>query len=261
MDTIASNDGTLIACERGGSGPPLLLVHGTSASRARWARVLPALQQAFTVYAMDRRGRGASGDTAPYAMQREFEDVAVLVEAIGEPVHLLGHSFGAICSAEAALHARGLRSLTLYEPPMPSPGGSPLTGELPRLQAVLAAGNREEVLRIFFREMNGMPQEAFEQFKTLPEWPMRLAAAHTLPREIAAVGDYRFDAARFASLQVPVLLMLGGDSPPYFSAAIDMLQAAMPRAKRVVLAGQRHVAMDTAPDLFVREVREFIAGL
>ena len=257
MDTLISNDGTAIAFRRGGSGTPLVLVHGTSASGVRWSRVLPMLEARFTVYAMDRRGRGASGDTPPYAIEREFEDVAALVESIGEPVHLLGHSYGAICSIEAARHVRNLRSLVLYEPPMPTPGTQPAR-QFARLQAALDAGDREGVLAIFFREMNGMPAAQFDQFKALPEWPARLAAAHTVPREVEAVDGYRFDAARFAGLKAPVLLVLGGDSPPYFSAAIDMIAAALPHARKVVLPGQRHVAMDTAPELFVREVLAFL---
>ena len=259
MDKVTSNDGTAIACRRGGSGAPLVLVHGTSASRMRWSRVLTMLEANFTVYAMDRRGRGDSGDTLPYSIEREFEDVAALVESIGAPVHLLGHSYGAICALEASLHVRNLRSLVLYEPPMPTPGTHP-AAPLAKLEAALAAGDRESVLAIFFKEMNGMPQAQFEQFKALPEWQARLAAAHTLPREIGAVDRYRFDGARFAGLKVPVMLMLGGDSPPYFSAAIDMLAAALPHARKVVLPGQRHVAMDTAPELFVREVLAFLGA-
>lgn len=261
MPSIVSRDGTVIAFERAGSGPPLVLVHGASASARRWARVLPRLQQHFTVYAVDRRGRGESGDAAAYEVEREFEDVAAVADALGEPVNLLGHSFGAICSIEAALQIKELRRLVLYEPPMPVPG-SPAAMNADntlRLQACLRAGDREGVLTIFFREMNGMPAAQFEQFKTLPEWQARLAAAHTLPRELQAVDGYRFDAARFAQLNVPVLLMLGGDSPDFFQAAIDMIGAALPNARKVVLPGQRHVAMDTAPDLFVEEVLAFLS--
>lgn len=260
MPTIASTDGTAISFEREGAGPPLLLVHGTSASGKRWARVLPRLQEAFTVYTMDRRGRGASSDAAAYDVAREFEDVAAVANAIDAPVNLLGHSFGAMCSIEAALQVKQLRRLVLYEPPMPVHGSpaAPDSDNMQRLEACMRAGDREGVLAIFFREMNGMPAAQFEQFKTLPEWTARLAAAHTLPRELQAVDSYRFDAARFARLEVPVLLMLGGDSSDYFRAAIDMVAAALPNARKTVLPGQRHVAMDTAPDLFVDEVLAFL---
>ena len=266
MDSLISTDGTPIAFERTGAGSPLVLVHGTSASGKRWARVLARLQSERTVFAVDRRGRGASGDGGAYAMEREFEDVAKVIASIGGPVDLLGHSFGAICALEASLRAGNIRKLVLYEPPIPvegfpdGPASLPGSEAMRRLRERLAAGDRQGVLEIFFREINGMPAAQFEQFKTLPEWQGRLAAAHTLPREIDAVGHYRFEAQRFAGIAMPVLLMLGGESPAYFGAAIDMLAAALPRSRKVVLPGQRHVAMDTAPDLFADEVLAYLTA-
>lgn len=260
MPHIASTDGTAIGFQREGMGPPLVLVHGTSASAKRWARVLPLLREHFTVYAIDRRGRGESGDAAAYDIEREVEDVAAVANAVGASVDVLGHSFGAICSIEAALRIGNLHRLVVYEPPMPVeglPAGSN-SDAMRRIEACMARNDREGVLTIFFREMNGMPADQFEQFKQLPEWPLRVAAAHTLPRELQAVGAYRFDAARFAKLDVPVLLLLGGDSPASFRAAIDMVAGALPNGRTVVLPGQRHVAMDTAPELFVQEVLAFL---
>src|SRR5918998_1211125 len=118
METILSRDGTRIAYRRIGEGPPLVLVHGAAADRGRWSPVLPALEKRFTVYAIDRRGRGGSGDAGSYTMEREFEDVATVVDSIGEPVNLLGHSYGALCALEAALLSRNIRKLVLYEPAM-----------------------------------------------------------------------------------------------------------------------------------------------
>src|SRR5262245_15334434 len=105
MDHVTSRDGTPIGYERSGQGPPLILVHGTTADHSRWAPVLPALSERFTVSAVDRRGRGASGDAPIYAIEREFEDVAALVDAVGGPVYLLGHSYGALCALEGARRA------------------------------------------------------------------------------------------------------------------------------------------------------------
>lgn len=264
MHTAISKDHTHIAYERSGSGPPLLLVHGTSASRGRWARVLPQLQRRFTVFAMDRRGRGDSGDTAPWAIEREFDDVAAVARSIRDPLFLLGHSFGAICALEAARLLTNVSKLALYEPPVPAdvpdgPGGRD-DGTLQRLEAALSAGDREAVLTIFFREVNGMPQTQFDQFRQMPEWQARLAAAHTLPREIRAVHAYRFHETRFQKIDVPTLLLLGGDSPAYFGAAVALIQSALADARTAVLPGQRHVAMDTAPDLFVDEVVSFFGA-
>src|SRR5829696_4622459 len=116
VETITSEDGTPIAYRRSGEGPPLVLVHGAAADRGRWSPVLPALEKRFTVYAIDRRGRGGSGDSDGYTMEREAEDVASVVDSIGEPVNLLGHSYGALLALEAALVAKNVRKLVLYEP-------------------------------------------------------------------------------------------------------------------------------------------------
>src|SRR5918998_6394003 len=118
QETVTSEDGTRIAGWRSGEGPPLVLVHGTAADHSRWKPVLPAFEERFTVYAVDRRGRGDSGDAEDYAIEREFEDVAAVVDTIGEPANLLGHSYGALCALEAALLTPNVRKLVLYEPPM-----------------------------------------------------------------------------------------------------------------------------------------------
>jgi pimeloyl-ACP methyl ester carboxylesterase len=115
---VLSRDGTPIAVWRSGEGPPLILIHGTAADHNRWAPVLPALEERFAVFAVDRRGRGRSGDTTDYALEREYGDVVAVVEWAGEGVTVLGHSYGGICALEAALLTDGIRKLVLYEPPM-----------------------------------------------------------------------------------------------------------------------------------------------
>ena len=258
MSKFTSRDGTPIACEKTGRGPPLVLVHGTTADHTRWAPVLPALSERFTVYACDRRGRGASGDGASYAVEREFEDVAAVVDGIGGPVDLLGHSYGAICSLEAAVLARNLRRLVLYEPPIPA--GVPITpeGMIDRLQGLLDAGDNDAVVATFLLEVPRAPAEQVERMRSLPAWRARVGAAGTIPRELRAHDRYVFAPEKFKDAKAPVLLLLGGDSPPFFRAAIERVKAAMPSARIVVLPGQQHVAIDTAPDLFAREVIDFL---
>jgi pimeloyl-ACP methyl ester carboxylesterase len=256
---FTSRDGVQIGCEKSGAGPPLVLVHGTTADHTRWAPVLPALRERFTVYACDRRGRGASGDgSPPYEMDREFDDVAAVVDGIGGPVDLLGHSYGALCSLEAAVLAKNLHRLVLYEPPIPA--GMPFTppGVIDRLQALLDAGDREGVVTTFMREVPRVPPEQLDRMRLLPAWQARLGAAGTIPRELRALDDYIFAPEKFQDVKVPVLLLLGGDSPPSFGAALERVQAAVPSARLVVLPGQQHVAIDTAPDLFTREVVAFL---
>jgi len=261
METIHSKDGTPIAYQRSGAGSPLVLVHGTGGAHSRWTPILPALEKRFSVFAVDRRGRGESGDADIYAHAREFEDIAAVVNSLGESVYLLGHSFGAICSLEAALLTSNLHKLILYEPPIPVQGVHIYPeGVIDRLQALLDAGDREGVLTTFFREVVKMPSNEFDLFRASPAWPTRVAAAHTLPRELRVAERYQFDAKRFTDLAVPTLLLLGGDSPAFFGAAIDAVAAALPDSRTVVLPGQQHIAMDTAPELFAREVLAFLSA-
>ena len=259
MDKLTSKDGTLLAYERTGVGPPLVLIHGTGGSSARWRPVLPALGENFCIHALDRRGRGESNDAPNYAFEREVEDVLSMVESIGQPVNLLGHSFGGICALEAALLTPHIHKLILYEPPIPVEGVFISSDELTdELEALLIAGDRERVLSTFMQEVVRMPPHEFELFHASPAWPARVAAAHTLPRELRAQKGYRFAAERFKGLMTPTLLLLGGDSPFFFKTATELLNAAMSNSRIVVLPGQQHIAIDTAPDLFVHEVTTFL---
>lgn len=249
----------MIADQVTGSGPPLVLVHGTTADHTRWAPIVPALSAHFTVHAIDRRGRGGSSDEDGHSLAAEAADVAAVVDGIGGRVDLLGHSFGALCSLEASLRTPNLRRLVLYEPPIPT--GTPFydAATLAGLEALLATGDRERVVATFLGEVARVPAAQVDVMRAQPAWAARVAAAHTIPREIAAATGYVFEAARFAAMRTPTLLLLGGDSPkPLFGAAIDLLAGALPDARKVVLPGQTHVAIDTAPALFAREVLAFL---
>lgn len=255
---IRSKDGTEIAYWRSGSGPPLVLIHGTTADHTRWSPVSPALEQNFTLYAIDRRGRGQSGDTVPYAIEREFEDVAAVIDSIPGPVNLVGHSYGAICSLEAALLTKNIAKLVLYEPPIPAGVEIYPPGVSRRIQALVEKDDRDGALTTFFREIVRMPDQELAMLRSLPVWQARVAAAHTLPRELLADEHYRFAPARFAELNLPTLLLLGGKSPSFFGKAIELVQAALPDSRVVVMPGQEHAAMNTAPELFTAEVVKFL---
>jgi pimeloyl-ACP methyl ester carboxylesterase len=259
MQTVKSADGTPIAYARSGDGPPLVLVHGSTADHTRWAGILPTLERRYSVFAMDRRGRGGSGDAGTYSLEREYADVVAVVEAAGEGVNLLGHSFGALCAMEAALRVDNLRRLVLYEPPFPV-GGKPLyPPELPdRYAAMLAEGEREKFLIAFFSEVVGAPDAQIAALRADPSWQGRIASAHTALREMAD-GDYDFDPDRFRRLDVPTLLLLGENSSAMFAEATRALDAALPDSRVVVLEGQGHVAMTTGPELFVREVTAYLS--
>jgi pimeloyl-ACP methyl ester carboxylesterase len=259
MEQVTSKDGTVISYRRSGTGPPLLLVHGTTADHRRWTAISPRFEQQFSVYALDRRGRGGSGDGPEYAIPREAEDIAAVIEAIGEPVFVLAHSYGAVCSLEAALLTGRIKRLILYEPPVPTgiemyPPGLP-----DRIQALVDRGELETALEMFFREIVRMPEPELKSYRSLPMWPARVQLAPTIPREMTIDRHYPFDAGKFSDFQTPTLLLLGGDSPPMFSQAIEVVAAALPNARVVILPGQRHIAMDTNQDLFVKEVMAFLS--
>jgi pimeloyl-ACP methyl ester carboxylesterase len=259
LDKTISRDGTPIAYWRSGHGPALVLVHGSTADHTRWARVLPLLEPHRTVLAMDRRGRGASGDSASYSLDAEAADVVAVVEAAaaagGAPVDVFGHSYGGHCALEAALQTTGMRQLALYEPAIIPVTTPEFTDGLERL---LAEGRREEVLLALFRDLLQMPEDHLALLTGDPSWPGRVAAAHTLVRECRAEEAYRFDPARFADLHVPTLLMAGEQSPPEMAKCTVALAAALPRARVVTLAGEGHVAMTSAPELFARELLAYL---
>ena len=260
--TVLSEDGTPIAYRRSGEGPPLVLVHGTSADHTRWEPVLPALEEHFSVYAVDQRGRGGSGDAADHSLEREVEDVVAIVDSIGAPVSLIGHSYGAICSLEASLlRTAHVSRLVLYEPPLPTSMVTFPAKAIERVEELIEEGDREEAVAVFLREAAGMPPHAVDGLRAEHDaWQRRVAAAHTLPREARAAEGYVLDPARFREFNTQTLLLLGGESPPFFKTATEALDEALPDSRIVVMPGQGHVAMHTAPELFTSLVVQFFCA-
>ena len=260
METIRSKDGTPIVYWHSGVGTPLLLVHGTVGDHLTWTPVLAALERHFSVYAMDRRGRGHSGDAEAYGLEREWEDLAAVIDAIGGAVDVVGHSFGGICALEATRLTANVRRLILYEPPMPF-GQRYWPPEFSaRMHALLDAGEREQALLLFFRDMVKMPPHEITAAQALPTWPARVAAVHTIPRELQSLDRYAFDPGRFGRMETPTALFLGSESSPAIRTIAETLHAALPNSQLVVLPGQQHVAMRTAPELFVQEVGKFFTA-
>ena len=255
--TVHSKDGTAIGYFQSGSGPPLVLVHGTTADHTRWAPVLPELERHFTVYAVDRRGRGASGDAPDYAIEREFEDIATVVDAIGGDVFLLGHSYGAVCSLEATLHTSRVKKLVLYEPPMQVLIPFYSNELVAEIEELAKHGEWSAVVETFFRKVARTPEAELKMIKSLPNWPSRVAAASTIPREMQLDRHYRFDAERFTEQKAPTLLLLGGDSPASLVEATRAVHHVLPASQVSVLPGQKHVAMNTAPGMFLERVFGF----
>lgn len=259
---VTSRDGTEIAYWTTGRGRPLVLVHGTTADHTRWAPLLAHLEPHVTVHAPDRRGRGGSGDGRSYDIEREYEDVAAVVDAVaassGSSVDVLGHSFGGACAYGAATLTPNIGRLVLYEGwPRPDPETLALPpGLQERMERMLAAGDREGALGAFIREEVRMPDEEFEVYRRLPAWQARVAAAHTIPRETQTFPA--FDPVQANKITVPVLLLVGEDSPDAIKGGYETVAAALPDARIVILAGQQHVAIDFIPEEFAKRVLAFL---
>jgi pimeloyl-ACP methyl ester carboxylesterase len=261
---VHSADGTHVGFDRVGQGPPLLLVHGTTADSSRWGPVIPTLSTRFTLLIPDRRGRGLSKEEAstPYALEREAEDLVAIVESVpgGGTVRVFAHSFGALVAMEAAVRTTAIGAMVLYEPPFPTAGRAVVDPAVQaRLASRLAEDDREGTLDVFFTEVLEVPRAAVEAMKGTVVWNARLAAAHTLVRETEAVEAWRPDAERLAAIQGPVRLLLGTETTPALDAASRRLAELLPSCEVVLLEGQAHLAIDTATDVVVDRVLGHLA--
>jgi len=256
--SVESRDGTIIGFEKLGHGPPMVLVHGGTADRRRWLPVVPQLAERFTLHIVDRRGRGLSTkESAPYDIAREGEDVAAVVEAAGRDVYLLGHSYGALCSLEAALRTDAIGRLLIYEPPAATPGHAVTpVPVLEQLRAAAARGDRPCVLETFYREViHSTPEDIAEMIPT-PMWQARLAAALTIVRELEHVERFEI-SPRLSAIRIPVRLLLGTESPPYFRPAALAIAHEIPQADILPLHGQGHLAIDRDTPQFLAAVFAF----
>jgi pimeloyl-ACP methyl ester carboxylesterase len=253
---VASHDGTEIAYWTTGHGPPLLVVHGAFADHTRWRQLLPHLEPYFRVHAIDRRGRGGSGDGPAYDMAREFEDVAAVVDSIAQSsgcaVDVYGHSYGGFVAFGAATLTPNIRRLVLYEGwPVRDPSVFATPPELEaRLEELLAEEKREALLETALREIVMLSDSEIESLRKMPSWQGRILAAHTFSRELRACAQARLDPAQAAQIKAPTLLLAGESSPDPARNEIDDLAAVLPDARAVVIEGQQHVADVMVPELF-----------
>lgn len=264
---VTSRDGTQIGFWTSGAGPPLVLVHGAPADHTRWRPLLPHLEPHVTVHALDRRGRGASGDGPDYHLTREFEDVAAVVDAVAEAsgsrVDVYGHSFGGLCAFGGAALTGNVRRLVLYEGwPLVRPevtfGLPPGLGE--RLRRLLEDDDREGVVETVLRDLAGATEDELRALRAQPSWQARVAAAHTIPRELQAVTDAPLVAEQARRISARALLLVGSDSTDASVADVEAVAAALGDARVVVLAGEQHVADVLAPDVVAGHVLPFLRG-
>ena len=262
MRSVDSADGTRIAWQRSGTGPPLVLVHGSVNDHTSWEPLLPALEEHFTIYALDRRGHGESDpvDSATYAIEREFEDVAAVIDAVGEPAAVLGHSYGALCALEAAHKTDNITKLVLYEPPIPVGTAGWPAHSLPEIEALLAAGDREGTVLTFAREVAQLAEEEIAGVRATPAWQTVLDTAPTIPYEVRAIEGYACDLERLRHLQTPTLMLMGTRSSPFLQEASESVAAALLACEQAVLTGQGHLAMYTDPERFLSTVIQFLTN-
>ena len=256
MNQVTSRDGTVITYERLGAGPAVILVCGGSVDRMSNAALATLLAERFTVYNYDRRGRGESGDSLPYAVAREIEDIAAVAEAAGGSAYLYGASSGAALALEAALALPGvITKLALWEPPyIPDGFPRPPADTAQTFSRLVAEGRRDAAAEYFMATVVGLPPEFVAQARSSPWWPAQLALAHTLAYDATIMGDYTLPAERFAAVTIPTLVMDGGASFPFMAPAAQALAQALPHAQRRTLEGQGH---DASADSMAPAMIEF----
>lgn len=258
MQRVSSPAGVTLSYDAYGSGPPLVLVHGAfSDHRSNWEFVKPLFEQRFTTYAVARRGRGGTDATRGHGIEDESADLVALLESVGEPVFLLGHSYGAHVALGAAARApERVRKLVLYEPPRPDQFGPEA---LAPLEERARAGDWDGFAAAFFRDALSVPAEELDALRATELWPPIVADAEASLGDLRAVSRYRFDAGRYRGLAVPVLLQVGSESPRE-AYVTDDLAAVLPDVRVEALPGQAHEGMTTAPELYAEAVTRFLLG-
>jgi pimeloyl-ACP methyl ester carboxylesterase len=266
MDQVTSRDGTTIAYDRLGDGPAVILVGGAFVDRSENAPLASELAERFTTLNYDRRGRGASGDTPPYALQCEIEDLEALVVEVGGSAHLYGVSSGGALVLEASAAGVAVDRIAVYEVPYDLADDAPRRHReyVARLEGFLAEGRRGEAAELFMR-LAGASDEMVAGARSSPMWPGLEAIAHTLVYDAACLGDSRPPTDRLARITRPTLVATGGASPDsfvagggdFFARAADAIAAAIPRAQRQTIEGQTHLA---DPEVLAPVLERFLNG-
>jgi pimeloyl-ACP methyl ester carboxylesterase len=241
MDTVTSRDGTTIAFDRLGDGPPVVLVSGGSTDRMANAGLAAELAAHHSVYNFDRRGRGDSGDTPPYAVEREIEDITAVIEAAGGSANLYGTSSGAALAMHAAAGGAPVTRLAMWEPPYNVNGRPDLPDDTASVyRELVSSGRRGDAAEYFMAKVVGMPPEFVAGARQQPWWPQQEALAHTLAYDAEIMGDYTIPTELARLVPVPTLVVIGAASFGFFDETADALVELIPDARRYTLEGQEH---------------------
>ena len=258
MNEVTSRDGTTIAFDRLGEGPPVILVCGGSTDRMSNAPLAAVLAELFTVFNYDRRGRGDSGDTPPYAVEREVEDIDAVIDAAGESAFLYGTSSGAGLALEAAASGLDISKLALWEPPFILDESSrPPADQVEQYNEMIAAGRRGDAVEFFMAKVVGLPSEFVAYARSQPFWQAQEALAHTLAYDATIMGDYSLPVERAAVVTVPTIVIAGGASFPFMRETAQALAEVIPDAQYRILEDQEH---SVSPDAIAPVMVEFFAG-
>jgi pimeloyl-ACP methyl ester carboxylesterase len=257
MEKVTSRDGTEIAFDRIGQGPPVILVSGGSVDRSSNAPLAKELSADLTVLNYDRRGRGPSGDTAPYAIEREIEDIEAVIEAAGGEAGLYGSSSGAVLAMLAAEASLPIAKLAMWEPPfIPEGVPTPPEDQVEQYETMVAEGRRGDAVEYFMTRVVGMPPEFVAGARSQPWWAGTEALAHTLAYDARIMDDYRIPADRAANVKVPTLVVAGGADMPWMRDTATGLAEAIPDGRAQFLDGQGH---DVDPTVLAGVLRDFFA--
>jgi pimeloyl-ACP methyl ester carboxylesterase len=257
MENVTSRDGTTIAFDRIGQGPPVILVSGGSVDRTSLAPLAQELASDLTTINYDRRGRGPSGDTPPYAIDREIEDIEAVIEAAGGEANLFGSSSGAVLAMMAAGAGLPVTKLAMWEPPfIPEGFPRPPEDQVEQYETMVAEGRRGDAVEYFMSRVVGMPAEFVAQARTQPWWAGTEALAHTLAYDARIMSDYQIPVDRAAQVKVPTLVIAGGADMPWMRDTAKALAEALPDGEARLLDGQGH---DVDPTVLAPVLKDFFA--
>jgi hypothetical protein len=260
LEHVTSRDGTTITFDRLGDGPPVILVSGGSVDKWSNAGLAALLATDFTTLNYDRRGRGASGDTPPYAIEREIDDIDAVVTAAGGSASLYGSSSGAALALIAAEKLGGGRitKLALWEPPyILDPAARPPADQVEQYNTMLAEGRRGDAAQYFMEKVVGMPAEFVAGARSQPWWAATEALAHTLPYDATIMGDFSLPVDLAAGVAIPTIVLDGGASFGFMGPTADALAKVLPTGQRRTLAGQEH---NIDPTVLAPALKEFFSA-
>jgi pimeloyl-ACP methyl ester carboxylesterase len=260
MYSVRSTDGTAIAYDKVGEGPALVLVEGALNDLSTTLPLAAQLKADFTVYSYDRRGRGASGDTLPYSVDREVEDLASVIDAAGGSALVFGNCSGAVLAMQAVAKGLDITGLALFEPPYIVPGTRHRPDDYStHLASLISSGQKDEALLWFMRADVVLPEEHIGMVRNSPMWPALLDLVPSLDYDAAVLGDSKMPPAEWlTSITVPTLVVDGENSNSWAKEAVRVLAEVLPAGHRSTLEGHDHVL---APDALAPVMTEFFAGV